>query len=432
VTSVRARRASLRLFSFGRNAIVLWVLFALVHGWLGVLNLVGPGQPFGDVEIVYRFWVERGLTDGQWVGIDTSWVYPLLALVPMLAAFVAGPDLYGAAWLSMVTALHAGAFLALIGVHARVPAARAAIAAGWMLFLMLLGPIALGRLDAVTVAIALVGVVLALDHPRWAGALLAIGAWVKVWPAALLLAALVALRHRVRVFVAAVTVCAVVIVVGLSLGAGGALFSAVTEQSARGLQVESPVAIPWLWAATANPLAAWVYYDTSILTFQVVGDGSAVAAQLTTPILALVVLAILALGAVAVARGHDQAALFPVLSLALVMALITVNKVGSPQFVSWIAVPVLLGLVLRARGGVSFLVPAILALAIAGLTQLIYPVFYDRLLALEPALVLVLTMRNVLYLVLLGWAVQQIAALCWRPVVALRREPASDDEGVVA
>ena len=146
--------AAARFLALGRRTLVLWVLFALVHAWLGILNLIGPGQPFGDVLYVYPFWVERGLLDGQWVGIDTSWVYPLLALVPMLVAYAAGPEWYGTVWLGTVTALHAAAFLALLGVRAIVPASRAAIAAGWMLFLLLLGPIALGRIDAVTVALS--------------------------------------------------------------------------------------------------------------------------------------------------------------------------------------------------------------------------------------------------------------------------------------
>jgi hypothetical protein len=404
-----------RLVAFGRHAVVLWLLFALVHAWLGMLNLVGPGQPFGDVELVYRFWVERGLQEGQWVGIDTSWVYPLLALVPMIAAYVAGPEFYGAAWLSIVTALNAAAFVAIIGVQARVPSVRATIAAGWMLFLLLLGPIALGRLDAVTVAVALVAAALAFDHPRWAGTLLAVGAWIKIWPAALLLAALVALRRRRSVLLGALVVCIVVTATGLALGAGGALISAVVEHSTRGLQVESPVATAWLWAGIAEVGGARVYYDTSLLTFQVLGEGTALAADLTTPLLALAVLAVAALGVLAMRAGATQAYLLPVLGLALVMTLILVNKVGSPQFASWIAVPVILGLLARERGGASFLVPAVLALVIAGLTQLVYPVLYDRLLALDPALVLILTLRNVLYAVLWGWAVVRLTALAHGP-----------------
>ena len=54
--------------ALGQSSLALWVMFALVHAWLGALNLVGPGQPFGDVEIVYPFWVGVGVDNSQWVG----------------------------------------------------------------------------------------------------------------------------------------------------------------------------------------------------------------------------------------------------------------------------------------------------------------------------------------------------------------------------
>lgn len=395
------------------SAVSLWIAFAAVHLWLGYLNLYGPGLPMGDVTYVYLFWVERGVLADQWVGIDTSWVYPLLALVPMLAAYVFGPALYGTTWLTIVMALNAVALISIIGVEER--ARRAVVAWWWMLFLVAVGPIALGRIDAITVPVAMVAVMLIADHPKWGGALLAVGAWIKIWPAGLLLAALVALRNRGAVMLSAVTVTMLVVAAGLALGGASALLTPITEQTGRGLQVESLVSTVWLWAAAAGEWAARVYYDQGILTWQVFGEGSQLAADLMTPVLALVVLAIVSLGLLAVRRGVDEVELFPVLSLAMVMALITVNKVGSPQFATWIAVPIVLGLAWQRWGGISFRVPAILALVTATLTQVVYPVLYASLLSLNPFMLTVLTARNLLYVALLGWAVWQLVALCRRP-----------------
>lgn len=414
----------------GGSAITLWLVFGAVHLWLGYLNLYGPGLPMGDVTYVYLFWVERGLLGGEWVGIDTSWVYPLLALVPMLASYVFGPDLYGSTWLTIVMMLNAAALVSIIGVQER--ARHAAIAWWWMLYLVLLGPIALGRIDAITVPVALVAVMLIARHPKWGGALLAVGAWIKVWPAGVLLAAVIALRERGAVMAAAVGTTMVVVAAGLALGGASALLTPITEQTGRGLQVEAPISTVWLWAAAAGEWAARVYYDEGILTWQVIGDGSAHAAAAMTPLLALVVAVIAVLGLVAVRRGVDEVVLFPVLALALVMALITVNKVGSPQFATWIAVPVVLGLAGQRWGGVSFRVPAVLALAIAALTQVVYPVLYANLLSLELGMLLVLTARNLLYVVLLGWAVGQLVMLCWRPARAAALEVARAQEGASA
>lgn len=421
---VRVRRITI---TAAGSAVSLWLAFAAVHLWLGFLNLYGPGLPMGDVTYVYLFWVERGVLADQWVGIDTAWVYPLLALVPMLAAYVFGPALYGTTWLTIVMALNAVALISIIGVEER--ARRAAVAWWWMLFLVLVGPIALGRIDAITVPVAMVAVMLIADHPKWGGALLAVGAWIKVWPAGLLLAALVALRERSTVVLSAIAVTMVVVAAGLALGGASALLTPITQQTGRGLQVESLVSTVWLWAAAAGEWSSRVYYDQGILTWQVFGEGSQLAADLMTPVLALVVLVIVALGVAAVRRGVDDVELFPVLALALVMALITVNKVGSPQFATWIAVPIVLGLAWQQWGGLSFRVPAVLALATAALTQVVYPVLYTSLLSLDPLMLTVLSARNLLYVALLGWAVWQLVALCRRARETVLVATAAASEG---
>jgi hypothetical protein len=227
---------------------------------------------------------------------------------------------------------------------------------------------------------------------------------------------LIALRARGRVLLATLAVSVVVVTVGVSLGGASALLSAITEQTGRGLQVEAPVSTVWLWAAAAGQWAARVYYDQGILTWQVFGDGTTVVAAAMTPLLALIVVAIAALGLIATRRGVHEAQLFPLLALALTMALVTVNKVGSPQFATWIAVPVMLGLAWQAWGGVSFRVPAVLALVIASLTQVIYPVLYGSLLSLNPLMLTVLSTRNLLYVALLGWAIWRLVIVCSRPV----------------
>lgn len=383
-----------------RHSWALWPAFALVHLVLGLLCLHAPGQPLGDVTLVYAFWVERATEHGIVVGLDTPWVYPILALVPLLAAAAFGMANYAMTWLAMIVLLNAAAFALLVR--------RSVSAAWWWLgFLALLGPISLARIDAVTVPLALAGMLLALSRPHLAGVLLALATWIKVWPAALVAAALIALRRRSRMLLAVAATTLAITLAALLLGGARYLLSFVTEQAGRGLQVEAPVATPWLWLALFRVPGAEVYYDRGILTYQVAGPGVEATAVWMTPVLAVVVLAIAALGLRARWAGAECSWLLVVLSLALVTALIVVNKVGSPQFAAWLAVPVLAGLVLHPE---RFRPPAALALAIAGLTHVVYPYLYGWLLALDPLLLLVLGIRNALYLVLAGWAVREL----WR------------------
>jgi hypothetical protein len=400
---------------------VLWSAFVLVHLVVGHAALTGPNQPMGDVWSVYRTWMQQGVGGGDWVGVDRPWVYPLLAAVPMLLARVGGDAHYGQAWLTLVLLLDAAAFAVLTGaLRAGVGRGRRHVAAAWwwLLFLLALGPIALGRIDAVTVPFAMVGLLLLGARPLAASVLLTVAAWVKVWPAALVVAAVVALRGRARrdVVVGAVATTVAVAAISLVLGSGATVLGFVGEQAGRGLQVESPTATAWLWRAASGAPGTFVYYDREILTYQVEGDGVGVAARLTTVLMVLVVALVLLLGVRAVRSGASAVHLLAPLSLAFVTALIVTNKVGSPQFVAWLAPPVVLGLVLARCGGPPAAMPAGVAVVVAALTQVIYPWEYQALLGVEPWMLVLITVRNLAEVALLVVAVVQL----WRAGSAAR------------
>lgn len=392
------------------HPLAMWSAFAAVHALLIALCLLAPGWPLGDVERVYVGWAEAAASGAAVVGITTGFVYPIVALVPILAAFAFGPAGYTLAWLGMVTLLNAGAFAVLIGGnHSPARKARRISAAWWWLgFLVLLGPIALARIDSVTVPIVIVGLLLIGTHPVWGTSLLTLATWIKVWPAAAVAALIVASRHRWRLAGVAAGVSALIVLVTVILGGGAQVFSFVTQQTARGIQIESPVASLWMWQAVVGVPGSMVYYDRELLTYQVTGDGVEAASSLMTPILLLVLAAVLLLGWRAQRKGAAFTELFPVLILALVLAMIAFNKVGSPQFISWLAAPVILAIVVGAR---AWRVPLILVTALAALTHLVYPYLYDLLLIAHPPMVLALTLRNALELVVLGWTVQRLWAL---------------------
>jgi hypothetical protein len=392
--------------SLRRDAIWVWVAFVAAHFWLGFLNQYSPTHPMGDVTSVYKYWVARGIFADVWVGIDTQWVYPIVALVPMLAAWAFGEYQYAGTWLGMVMVLNLVAFGVLTAWGRNRD--RLAIAWWWVAFLFLVGPIALGRIDAISLPLAVIAVVILAHRPRVAAVLLTLATWIKIWPAAIIGAVLIASPRRWPVVLAAASTSAVIIVVAIVLGGGNSLFSFVAAQTGRGLQVESPVSTIWMWMASAGIGGTFVYYDTAILTFQVQGAGSTVAAQLMTPLLGLAVLAIAALGLRAVLRRAASNDLLAPLSLAVVVTLIVFNKVGSPQFEIWLVAPIILGLLSTKQGGRSFRLPAVLTLVIAALTQVIYPTFYDLVLQVNPLMLLILSARNCLLVVLLAWAVVRV------------------------
>jgi hypothetical protein len=403
----QVREASLPLSGIRRllaGRLALWLAFAVVHAALVALNLRAPGWPLHDVTAVYLNWAENAANGNARMGIDAPWVYPILAFAPMAASLALGPEWYGKTWLAIVVLLNAVTFAILLG-NRRLSSTRRVAAWWWVGFLALLGPIALGRIDAITAPLAITGLLWAAGRPRVATVLLTIGAWVKVWPAALLAALFVASRKRGEVVTIAVALSAGILGVSLLAGAGSNVLGFVAEQADRGLQIEAPLAVGWLWQITAGSEAVEIVYDRNIITFQIDGPGADAAAALTTPIMALGVVAVLLLGVRAARRGAAFAALLPPLALTFVVVLMLANKVGSPQFATWLAAPVILGL---AFGPWRFRVPAILAAGVALCTHIIYPYWYGWLLAAHPVFVLLLTAKAVLLVLLAVWGIRAL------------------------
>lgn len=393
-----------------RRLILLWGVFLGVHLLTAWLGWVYPSQPMGDVVLVYEPWASEALGGGAIVGVTETWVYPQLALIPMLfASALAAPlapilgisGAYLVGWALLVTIFDAIAFGVLVG---RSPSrARRTAAWFWCAALLLLGPIALYRIDAITVPLAVIGGLWLVSRPAIASALLTMGAWIKIWPGALVLAALIAARARIRVLIAAGLVSAGVIAALVLLGADAEIFGFLTEQTGRGLQIEAVAATPFLWLAAAG--SAGIEYSYEILTFQIAAPGVESVAAVLTPIMVVAVLGVAALGAVKSMRGAAFARLFPPLALSLVTLLIVTNKVGSPQFQTWLIAPVVLWIVLdrtRAR------VPAVLVLLLCVLTFLVYPLGYDALLRAEVLPIAVLTVRNILLIVLLVLGIRAV------------------------
>lgn len=377
--------------------------FLVVHAAVIGAVVIAPNDPIGDVDGLYREWVQQGLS-GSWIGISAPWVYPILALVPMLLAAAAGVRYIDVGWLVVVTLVNAAAALTLWPI---VNGRRAFW--WWMLFLLCLGPIGLCRIDAFADALAVIGVGFASARPALAAAMFTVAAWIKVWPAALVAVLSLRGRNAIRALLSAAIVSAAVVSADIAFGGLRFIGSFVSAQTGRGLQVESVLATPFTWAVAAGRPGYAIVFDHGIVAFEVFGRGTGFAARSSTPFMGGLVILIAIITVIAVSRRAPAHALLPVVALAVVMTLITANKVGSPQYVGWIAAPIVWGLLGdRPR---AFRIPAALAVAIASLTQVIYPWFYARVTHADPLLLAVLTARNALEAVVLLWALLALGLL---------------------
>ena len=388
----------------------IWIGFGAVHVWLALVGVVLiPHKAFADL-VLYRSWVVLGLHHGAWPVFGGPSVYPVGALVPMLIPTLITTTsiaLYALGWCAMVTALDAVAVQALV----RRGGARGAW--WWLAFLVLLGPIAMGRIDAVVAPLVILALLAAAQRPRVAATLITVGAWIKVAPGVLLLPLLMVVRRPVRaVVVPAGLVCAGV--VGAVAAGGGLRYVAsfLNTQNGRGLEVEAVVASPWVVAALVRNDVAIVLND-KLATWEIVGPGTATAAHALDIVLPIAVAGLAWLIWRARARPLDVLVWGP---LALCTLMIVANKVGSPQYVGWLAPPIVVALATQVpRTGPAPEGPqpvtriARTILAIAALTQVVFPLGFWLLLRGNAVIAAVLVARNVGLVVVLVFACVQLA-----------------------
>ncbi|PNI08956.1 hypothetical protein CXX84_08565 [Arthrobacter sp. AFG7.2] len=373
------------------------------------------GEAFSDT-FIYRNWAMAGFNEANLSGGPSPWVYPILALIPMAIAGVAGPEPFFFLWVLMTTVLNAWALLKLTN-RGRD---RHAIPAGWwwLVFTFLMGWLGFARVDGLTAPLVLVALAYGVGRPFVASVLLAIGTWVKVWPAAVMLALFAVVRNRVLVVLAGLATTAVVVALAAAVGSLPKLLNFLTQQGDRGMQLEATFTTPWLWLSVLNIGESRMYMNTDINSMQVDGPGTAVMSVLMQPLLILAALLVAGLTFWALHNGNqrngglsggvDRTELLLAGALSLATAFVVFNKVGSPQFMVWLAPAVAVGL---AHSWREWRVPAAMLIVIAIATYFIYPLFYDALSHNNPWMALVLTLRNVLLVVLFLWSVRRLYLL---------------------
>ncbi len=405
---------------------LLWG-FAAVHVvyLIGLLHVILFGGTQGDLPL-YRLWAMQAL-HGQWPVIDDPWVYPAGALVPIVAPMVAGAFNYQLVWLVMVAAANFLAILALTGGLRRVSAYPAAWY--WLLIQILLAPVSMLRLEAFSAPLAIAGLVYVARRPAVSGALIAAGAWIKVWPIALAAAAVTVSSRRRGIIMGGVGVSAVIGAVVVAFGGGSNLFSFITIQSDRSVQLEAPVATPWVWATVLGLPGSQIRNNVELATREVTGPGEQLAGQLVGVAMPIVFALILVLlwrarrAATAGGRltpGFEQRLIVRG-AFALAGALIVFNKVGSPQYMLWLAPIVAVGLAVEPEAWRA------IAWWMAGVsvaTTIVFPILYMPLVEADPLAASVLLARNAM---VVGLFAVSVAGL-WRmgaPVATRALAPAS-------
>ena len=374
---------------------------------------------------------------GAWPYTQTQFEYPPLTLIPLLIP----PDIVSFARYALEFKIEMVVVFALNAVLTTWAAVKLwsssqralAVAIALAATVPATGAIGLNRFDA-TVGLVIILCVLCLLYRRWAlaGLMVGLGFSLKLMPFVLLPLVLV-LARRWRVVwwatLAAALGAILPFVPFLIQGGPGFLTSTVSGQTARGLQIETVAASPFLLRNILQPGSVTVVVpEGGSLSILAKGAGTV---NSITPLLVLAFVLVVYLviwQARRALRSTPEAV--PVAVLALMVATMCGNKVLSPQHLIWVLPVVALALVATRW---ALRVPAILMFVAMILTQVEYPGMYWDIIDLRPTAIVVIALRN---LALVATLVTSLIAL-WRlqreagepviePGVAVRSVPAAD------
>ena len=315
--------------------LAIWIVTrALMVVQIGIWNDVS-GVNYQDAD-QYTVWSEI-LAHQHVMPPEDTWQYPpgaaFLLLVPRIPVSLSDAAYQPSFAVMMVLVDLAG--LALMAYLARRTGRNIGVWV-WLLAMPLLQAFPILRLDLIPTVLMMAALVIVHRRPAWFGALVGLGASIKVWP----ILALFGEWSRRRLLVSAAAAAAVIaLVFAFAAILFGNQSTFIDNQDVRGLQVESVASAPWYVRQTITGKIPPTVPRNGTLEI-----GSDLADAIATALkwLALAVLAAAALWWLAreraIRRGRldlAEAAVSRDFVFAVVLLQLVVSRVLSIQFMIW-------------------------------------------------------------------------------------------------
>ncbi|MGN6576314.1 MAG: glycosyltransferase 87 family protein [Nocardioides sp.] len=387
---------------------VTWVASRALLVWL----LLGP-QEWVRGDVTY---FDRSLSDLGQVGVRATLVeYPVPALavlgLPWLLARAASSVLGIADAYNVLLMLAAAVTdLAFTVLLARRQGSRLGLLA-WLLAVPLLGVTAYARFDLLPGVLCGAAVLALPGRPRVAAAAVAVATGIKLWPALVIPPLLAVVRPRGPATSVLAGTGLALALVSVVVGGWERLFSPLTYQADRGLQIESVLATPAMLGWLSDHGRWQVAYATS-KAYEVTGPGVGTLLALSS---ALTVVYVVGLAAawwrLWVLRDRVRGTTVLWVALAAVTGFVVVGKVLSPQYLLWLAPLAAAGLTVEDHRRLRWWTAGLL-LAM-GLTQVVFPANYGQITLLGDRAwlpVAALALRNVVVVALLATAVAAVVS----------------------
>ncbi len=418
--------------AFWRNPLNTGLLLILIFVAVRALNIwfwLQPAANFVANDIsyysYYTWCLDVGLGEGSAECVEADEGLGIMAEYPLPAQWL----LQGIYWLAKGFQEYfqwfAGLMLLLDAVVAaslfRRHNAKGALV--WILFTGACGPIMYFRFDLIPAALVAWACMLLMARPHLAGALVAAGAAVKLWPAILALPLLT--PHPLRRGAGQARLVGF-LVAGIALGMSSLIVGGWTRsisplvwQSRRGLQMESVPATPLMFLRTFTNSDAWPVFLSEWNALELRGPGVGLLLQASTVLTVGWILLTLVLSWRLWRRFRSQSPVMLeamlLVVLASVLATIVANKTLSPQYILWLAGPHAVLVMSRSsdwlRGPLRL--TSVTLVIVAALTQYTYPWGTYGIMGMPHGAPLETSMLILRNLLLVGTTVQ-VVLLAWR------------------
>ncbi|NGN68423.1 DUF2029 domain-containing protein [Streptomyces sp. A7024] len=358
-----------------------------------------------DVHVIYQGWYDV-LRTGAFPVDDVSWQYPPAAALAILSPALLPFLDYAHAFFVLACVADAIAFALFLRAGTREGRSLAGVWV-WIAGVALLGPTAYARYDLMVTALA-VGALLTLGrHPRAGGALAAVGAMVKVWPALLLLGTPRGRDTRRSWGTAVVTAGAVAAAFAVAMPGG---FTFLTAQKDRGTEVESLGALVF-HIARHHGWEGRVALNYGSMEF--LGPGVTTVSNIA---LALSIAAMLWLVLWRLRAREFTPTTLTDAGFAALLLFTTTSRVISPQYMIWLVGLAAVALTLNAAHQA---VPAGLVLAATALTLVEFPLYFGDVVGSTGFGIALMAARNGLLVIATYLACRRL----WRSTVSLKDRP---------
>jgi general stress protein CsbA len=345
----------------------------------------------GDPSGYYSFVFDRAL-EGEVFGVNSDWIYPIAAQLPILVAGFIGQAFgsYLLGWTILVVTLN---FIIILLIYRKYNFSHLNMAY-FSILLVATSAIFYYRLDIIAIFLSVIALIIYDKKKNLAYLLLVLGTLIKIWPIAIIFGIWLLSMSKVKDAISVAAYAVIIMSPALLIGGFSTAFHFVSKQSNRGVQMESLFALPSLLKGEK------AYYNQETFTYEVPLSGLEFMSSLSNLILIGTLIAIISFGIIKFWKNPATLNQAFLLGSMIIIAFVLFNKVGSAQFAGWVLLVVfIMRVFLKDYYSKYYVIFGALFVVASGM---LVPYLYGQLINGEAISIIFLAIKHMSLIIMLG------------------------------